>query len=505
MPTRIGAGAYRGPERRTPPPPPPSLLMTFAVGGIVLLAVVLATAFLRSQDVDLPEDRLERILDMARATTMMSAAAAFTAALIRWQQSAELPVALIGTGALVFGGGVVGTAALLLPIIKADDLDDPLIAANRAAALLVVFVLLAGVLVMPPVDTRLTPLRVGAGAVVVVTVVTVVLARFPGVAEALSFGESRTSRMTLGGVWTVLALVLCYLGLRRGRGLLAWTGLMLFALALSELTSLAADGPTDLWSLGSILIETLAMVFVIVGLAGELQRSYLDTRARLFDTQIAMQTVEARALLGGESSGRRRHDLGNAMMALQGAARTLEREHDRLSEDNRKRMADMLGSSVQRLHRLVGEDPTAPGAFSVLETAESALSTLRTAGLELHFDVPDDLRVYGVRTAATEALRRIADTVWTEKPRGAVDVIGAEVDSEVWLSVVFEPSAPRAMRMLTRLRRDNSDHALGLWGEGSTLTVAARLIEDTGGRLSADPDGENRLAFRLALPAAPPE
>ena len=470
----------------------------------MLLAVVLATAFLRSQDVTLPVDRVERILDMASAVTMMSAAAAFTIALIRWQQSAEVPVALIGTGALVFGGGVVGTSALLLPIIKGDDLDSPVIAASRAAALIVVFVLLVGVLVLPPVDTRLTPVRLGAGAAVVVALLTVVLARFPAAADALSFGESSASRIILSSLWAALALVLCFLGLRRGRGLLAWTGLMLFALALSELTSVAADGREDLWSLGSIVIHTLAMVFVMVGLAGELQRTYLDQRARLFDTQIAMQTVEARALLGGDS-GRRRHDLGNAMMALQGAARTLEREHDRLSDENRRRMADMLASSVQRLHRLVGEDPTAPGPFFLGETAESALSNLRTAGLEVDFDVPADLRVYGVRTAATEALRRIADTVWTEKPRDGVNVIGAQVDDEVWLSVVFEPSAPKAIRMLSRLRRERADHSLGLWGEGSSLTVAARLMEDTGGRLTADPDGESCLALRLALPAAPPE
>jgi hypothetical protein len=278
---------------------------------------------------------------------------------------------------------------------------------------------------------------------------------------------------------------------------------MLFARALSELTALAAMSATDMWLLGSIVIQTLAMVFVLIGLAEELQRSYLDQRARLFDTQIAMQTVEARGRLGDDVSGRRRHDVGNALMALQGAARTLEREHDRLSEENRSRMADMLASSVQRLGRLVREDPTAAGTFPVADPIDAAFSSLRSVGVDLDVQVAEDLRIYGVQTALTEALRRVADAVWTERPRGPVRVVGVQIDGSVWVSVVFEPSAPRAVRLLARLRRERTGDGLGFWGEGATLTVAARLVEDTGGRLTAEPEGAECLAFRFELPAAP--
>jgi hypothetical protein len=486
------------------------------VGGLILLGVVLATALFHARGVSLPADRAQRVLDLARTTTMMSAAAAFTVCLIRWNQSAENPVALIGTAVLVFGAVVVGAAAVLLPIIEANKLDSSLLSATRAAGLLAMLVLLVGALTLPPVDTRLSPLRVAVGALAAVAVLTVVLDRLPGVADVLAFGHrgvsgvtepSSGNRFALSAVWALLALILCARGLRRGRGLLAWTGLMLFALALAELSALAADSPTDVWLLGSILIQTLAMAFVLVGLAEELQRSYLDQRARLFDTQIAMQTFEARGRLGDEGSGRRRHDVGNALMALQASARTLEREHDRLSEENRRRMADMLASSVQRLHRLVGEDPTAPGSFPLGEPVEAALAPLRSAGVDLAVDVPEALRVHGVRSATTEALRRVADAVWTERPRGAVDVVGVELDGSVWLSVVFEPSAPRAVRLLNKLRREGGSGSggdgLGYWGEGATLTVASRLVEDTGGRLTAEPDTAGRLAFRLELPTAP--
>ena len=509
MPTR--AGAYRGPERRTPPPPPPSLLTTFAMGGLALLAIVLGTAVLHAQDVALPADKAQRLLDLARATVMMSAAAAFTVCLIRWQQSAETAVAFIGTAVLLYGVVVVGAAALLLPIVESGA-DTSLISATRAAGLLAVFGLLVAAVVLPPVDTRFSPVRVALAVAVVVVVMALVLNQAEGVAEVLAFGRrgpaglgepGSANRLALSLAWSVLALVLCVRGLRRGRSLLAWSGLMLFALALSELNGLAADELVDIRLLGSIVLQTLAMVYVIVGLADELQRSYLDQRARLFDTQIAMQTVEARGRLGDDVSGRRRHDVGNALMALQGAARTLEREHDRLSEENRQRMADMLASSVQRLSRLVREDPAAPGPFAVAEPVEAALSTLRSVGVELDVRVPDDLRAHGVLTALTEALRRVADAVWSERPRGPVEVVGVAIDRSVWVSVAFEPSAPRAVRLLSQMRRDASADSLGFFGEGATLTVASRLVEDTGGRLTAEPDGEARLAFRFELPAAP--
>lgn len=484
---------------------------TFALGGIVLLTAVLGAWALHTRGVTLPADRAERVLDLARAITMMTAAAAFTVCIIRWQQSAETPVALIGTGVLVYGVVVIGTSALLLPIVLADRPEAPLLSATRAAGLLAVLVLLVGALSLAPVDTRLSPLRVAAGSTVFVGVVAAVLDRLPDAADVLAFGHraatgvaqpASSNRLGLSLVWAVLALVLCYQGLRGGRALLAWTGLMLFALALSELTALAAESTRDVWLLGSIVIQTLAMLFVLIGLAEELQRSYLDTRARLFDTQIAMQTVEARGRLGDDVSGRRHHDVGNALMALQGAAKTLEREHDRLSEENRQRMAEMLGSSVQRLSRLVREDPTAPGAFAVVEPVEAAFSMLRSAGVELKVRVPDELRVQGVMTALTEALRRVADAVFAERPRGPVEVMAVPIEKSVWLSIVFEPSAPRAVRLLSRVRRDAAADSLGYWGEGATLRVAARLVEDTGGRLTAEPEGDASLAFRFELPSA---
>lgn len=483
------------------------------MGGLVLLGAVVLIAVLHNRDVALPADRAQRVLDLARTTTMMSAAAVFTVCVIRWQQSAEAPVAMIGTAVLAYGLAVVGVSTVLLPIIDAAHFDSPLSSATRAGGLVAVLLLLLMALFWPPIDTRLSPHRVAAATVVVVAGLVAGLDRLPGLADVLAFGHrgpngipqpSSAGRLVLSAVWTGLALALCVRGLRRGRGLLAWSGLMLLALALSELIAMGADTPTDSVLLGSILIQTLAMVFALVGLAGELQRSYLDQRARLFDTQIAMETVEARGRLGADVGGRRRHDLGNALLALQGSAQTLEREHDRLSVENRRVMAEMIASSVQRLHRLMGEDPTAPSAFALHEPVDAAMSTLESAGVEVKVAVPRDVHVNGVRTATNEALRRVADAVWTARPRGQVRVACEEVDQSVRLSVVFEPSAPSAIRLLNRLRQEPAanGNGEGHLGEGSALTVAARLMAEHGGTLTAEPDGETGLAFCFHLPAA---
>jgi signal transduction histidine kinase len=474
---------------------------TFVLGGVVLVVVLLAVAALHARGVALPADRSERVLDLARAAIMVAGAAAFTVCLLRWRTSSETAVLLIGTAVLVFAGAVVAGAGLVVPIIN-DGAHSPLLAATRAAGLSVFFVLMALAVVLPAVDTGLRPPLIGATAVAATLALAALLDRAPVAAERLAFGW--WGGVLFGGGWVVFGLFLCALGVRQARGLWAGSGLMLIALAVGQLVARAADDPLDIRLLGGAVFEAVAMVFVLVGLAGELERTLLDQRARLFATQIAVQAAEARGLLGGEAKGRRRHDVGNALMAVQGAASTLERQRDRLGEDDRRRLSEMLATSVERLQRLVGEDPTLPAPFSLAEPVEAVMAKLEEAGVEVDVSVPAGLRVLAVRGAATNALEQMAEAVWSIRPEGPVTITARQQNGYACLSVGCTPTEGRVLRKLARRGRPPGpdDDVLGDLGEGAELNVAARMVAHDGGRLSASV-ADGRVDIRLELPAAP--
>jgi hypothetical protein len=492
----------------------------FVLGGVLLLATVALVAAMRARGIDLPADRAVRATDIARAGAMSLAGAVSTLCFIRWRIGAETSVLLIGTAILVFGVVVVGISALVLPVVEATDLNSPLIPAVRAAGLIVMLALLVLAIMVAEVNTRLRASRVVVGSLVGVAVFTAILDRMPDTAAVLAFGRrfplasappSTGNRLVLSAVWTALALVLCIRGLRNRRSMFAWSGLMLLALALSELMAIDALDETDIRLFGSELLQVLAVGLVLVGVVTEFERNFLDQRARLFDSLVAMRAVQTRARLGNVISGRRRHDVGNALMALEGAASTLERYYDRLGPDERRQLAEMVGTSVSRMRGLSQVDPTEAVPLALVDAAKELAEGLTGGGVDVDVRVPPDVLVRSFPEETTEVLAQVAKAVRDEDPQGTVRVSAVRFGDTAWLSVEFCPGGAAAgaahdspSSPLARLRRRATPRSPRYLGRGMDLSVAAHLLSERGGQLIAEPVGDDEIAIRLQLPAYVP-
>lgn len=504
---------YRGPERRRQPPPPATLAGQFFLGALLVLSIATLFAILAARGIDLPANRAGRINELIRTGTVVLAGAVATVAFVRWRLGAETAVLLLGTAVLVFGGVVVGLASIVVPLLRPDDLDTAMLPAIRAGGLIVMLALVVLAVFLQEVDTGVRARRVIGGAVAATAVIAAVLSRLPDAAEVLAFGRrfpleatppTTVSRLALAAVFALLAVALCVRGLRRGRTILAWAGLTLLALALSESIGLDAVHETDIRILGSEVLQVLAMVLLLVGVVADFERNFLDQRARLFDSQVAMRAVQVQARLGTVVSGRRRHDLANAVMGLDGAAGTLERYYDELDGGDRKRLTAMVASSVDRLRALTSVDPATPTAVSLADAAAPLVARLRDAGLEVEADLPRDVHVRAVPEEIAEVLDQVFKTVVGDAAAGPVGVSAVRVGDHASLSVVIRPGADGRGSVsgnLGRLRRRLAPRATPAIGRGMDLSVAAHLVSQRGGQLVAEPADEDAVAIRLQLPA----
>lgn len=482
------------------------------LGGLLVLSSSVLFAVLAERGVDLPVDRAVRVNEIVRTGSMALAGAAAALCFVRWRLGAETAVLMLGTAVLVFGAVVVGAASIVLPVVKDTDLGSPLIPATRAGGLVVALMLVVLAIILPEVNTGLRGPRVVVGSLIAVGALTAVLVQLTGAAELLSFGHrvplgaadsSSAGRIGLTAVWAVLALVLCVRGLRQGRTIFAWSGLMLLSLALSELIAVEARTVTDVRLLGAETLQALAMALLLVGVVNDFERNFLDQRTRLLDTVVAMRAVQAQARLGTAITGRRRHDVANALMGLEGAAGTLERYYDKLDGEDRRKLAEMVAASVGRLRNLSTDDPAMPQPFPLHEMAAPLATQLEEAGVEVEANVPADVEVRVLPEELGEVLTQIGKAVLDESPDGAVRLSAVRFGETAWLSVEFKPGtgAVGAAAPLGRLRRRMTPRGHQALGRGMDLSVAAHMVKERGGALIAEPVGADEVAVRLQLPA----
>src|SRR5947207_8142773 len=325
--------AYRGAVRRRGASPD-ALRRSVAAGAIGLVVIVAGIWLLDAANIRLPADRADRINDLARMVIPVGAGAAYATCLVRWRLSGVTTVLWIANAILVFGVVVVGVASLALPIVLVHTSHSSWVAATRASGLLLTVVLLVLALVQPPVDARVRPVRLRLAVLAVGVALTSALAAGPPVAGVLAFGR----RVTAVGAeatnvhWAVslaltAALAVPYVarGLRLRYPLMAWTGLALAALALGDVAGMAANDPRHLWIVGHQALRAAGMLFVLIGCVAGIETVFTDQRDRLFDTEITAETAETQRRLGLAGASRQTHDVRSALMAVEGAAVTLER------------------------------------------------------------------------------------------------------------------------------------------------------------------------------------
>ncbi|MDP1805288.1 MAG: HAMP domain-containing sensor histidine kinase, partial [Acidimicrobiales bacterium] len=296
--------------------------------------------------------------------------------------------------------------------------------------------------------------------------------------------------------WLGLAVWYTVRGLGR-RWLYTWAGLMLFALTLSALAAGAA-GPTNAWAVGTVLLESSGVLLAMVGSHFELTRAYENQAMELIDSTLEAETAEVRARVRAGAVRAQRHDLVNAIMAIDGAANILEREFDRLSSDDREMLAGVVGSGTARLRRLLAQDTAGAAPVSMADTA-AQIADDPLWSTQLKLDVTPDLLAVGSAGETAEAVRQLVDYASRRSRSGPVTLRG-DRDGR-WVVLRVEDDGPTMPRELRRTLTDPDARREPGREDAMSVRVAARLMREQGGDLWIEPRPGGGTSFGICLPA----
>lgn len=493
--------AFVGEDRRRGPAP--AGLGRVFVGGAatVLVTAVALAAFASAGDpLDAVSARdLRIVLDTA---TVAVGLGVFVLCVARLRLAGESPPLWAGTAVLVYGlvavgGGVL--AAVGAETAAGAGGGEGVTAGSRAGLVAALALLVAGV-VAAPVDTRLRAGPLLAGAAALTLALTVTFAAAPGVGRALTVGgvEGPGAATTAGGwlaaaAWLALACAYVVKGFRHRR-VYAWCGVLTFALLLAQLADAAEVSSGNRWAVAAAALRTVGFLAAAVGCGLELAQAYTDQRSRLFDSELTLEAAAVSDRLERASRRAQRHDVRNAVVAIEGAAVTLERYRDRLSPDDRASLTRVLSSGVERLQNLLGDGRGA--ATVALGAAAGAVVADMGWADRVAVDVPPELAGLGAVTQTAEVIRLLLDNADRRAP-GAPIAVDGRVDG-TWAVLRVADLGPRMSRQGRRsvsARFDAQSPGSGDIG----LLVAVRLMRDQGGDLWVE-ESPNGGAFALCLP-----
>jgi len=474
----------------------------FLVGATLILGVTAMVAALATgtQVDDAHAAEIRRVFD---GGTALCGLAVFALCRATWRQIGDRAALFAGAASLLAGVAAAARPELLGVLLGTASPDHrSLVAVAEAATALAPLLFAAGL--VPWLRRR----RFGAAAVLGVAGAALValaigLNGARGLGAALGVAQLTAAQGAPAAVrgslvtvlWLGLAVVYTVRGLHRRR-LYTWAGLLLFALTLSNLAAGAA-GPSNSWTIGAAVLELLGVLAAVVGCHLDLTRAYEDQTLLLFDSELEAETAQVRERVRAANVRVRRHDLINAITAIDGAAMILEKEFERLSGSDRETLAAVVGSGTARLRRLVSQERGAESQVSLADTAaDVARDPAWNADLEL--DVTADLLAAGSSGETTEALHQLVEFAHRRAPGSPVTVRGERDGS--WVVLRVEDRGPTMSRQLRRTVTERESRAVA-GGEGAALRVAARLMRSQGGDLWVEPRPGGGTSFGICLPA----
>lgn len=490
-------------ERPADPATGPDLSRAFVLGATTILAgTAIITLFARSSTLD--PGQTEGIQTVAATGTALGAFAVFVLSRATWRQLGDRAALWAGCGALAVGLAAAFRPVLVEAVLGDRGPDDSWLVAGRAAGLAVAPLLSAAGLV-----PALHRLRVGAAslattALAAVALLAVLFHAEPSLGQALSVSQltggdgagSIAGGIVVVAVWLGLAVGYTVRGLGR-RWSYTWPGLMLFALTLSGLGGGAA-GTGNAWAAGAAALEALGVLVALIGSHLELTRAYEDQTLMLSDSALEAETAEVRERARAGALRARRHDLVNAIMAIDGAAVILEREFDRLSKDDREKLAGVVGSGTARLRRLLAQERANEIPVSMAETAAQVADD-PTLPARLEVDVGPDLLAVGSSAETAEAVRQLVGFSSRRAEAGPVTLRG-ERDGN-WVVLRVEDDGPTMARQLRRTLTDPDGRREPGRDDAMEVRVAARLMRGQGGDLWVEARPGGGTSFGICLPA----
>lgn len=493
------SAAHRGPHAASPES---ELTRRFLVGAAVVIGAAAAVSGVAGR-AGLDDARAEDIGRVLDATSALCGFGVFALCRAAWRQIGDR--AAVWAGGAAFSFGVAAASRVATVLVDSTGAQEWLEAVSAAGAT-VTPVLFAAGLVPASLRRPLSPGRVAAATMAGVAVVAVVMRAAPGLGRALTVvgvtrGDSAAAvvaSVLVAAAWLALAVAYSVRGFRM-RWLYGWAGLMLFALTLAGLTGGVADEP-DGWYVGAAALAALGAVIALVGCYLDLTRVYEDQTLQLSDSEIEVETAEARERVRVAAQRTQRHDLINAITAIDGAATILEREFERLSGHDREQLAQVLGSGTARLRTLLNHDTTVERLVS-LSQISAAVAKDPAWHQYLEVDVPPDLLGVGSPGETAEVVRQLVDYAYRRAPGSAVTV-RSERDGE-WVVLRVEDRGPTMSRQLRRTIVDPDNRRTPGTDDAMALRVAARLMRGQGGDLWVEARPGGGSSFGICLPGLP--
>jgi signal transduction histidine kinase len=500
MPAPPPGATYRSEARASPES---DLGRRFLFGAAVVIAAAAVVAGIAGRG-QVDPGRAEHIATVLDATSGLCAAGVFVLTRATWRQIGDRAAPWVGAGALLFAFAAASrvSAGLLVD----PSASNGWLAATAAAGTALTPVLFAAGL-LPPLlrgRPRLGPAAITGTALLGLAAATVVL-RLAGNLDSAFTVAQLTRADSAKGVAVGLVVAVAWLGVAvayclRGfaqRRLYGWAGLMLFALTVSGLAGGAAKG-SDGWAVGAAALAALGALLALAGSYLDLTRAYEDQTLQLSDSEIEAEAAEARERVRVAALRVQRHDLINAITAIDGAASTLEREFGRLSERDREALANVLGSGTARLRTLLGQDKAVDGHVSLAEAA-ARVADDPVWYRRLDVEVDAGLVAAGSQGETDEVVRQLVEYAHRRAPDSPVTVRGERDGAWVVLRVEDRGvTLPRDARR--RLLHPESSRGPEPDGDRG-LRVAARLMRAQSGDLWVEPRRGGGSSFGICLPA----
>lgn len=488
-------------DRPSPSADPPRPVLLGA--GVVLVGAAMITAFAANFRLDV--GRAGALRMVLGTGTALCAFAVFALSRATWRQTGTPAALWAGCGVLVVGIAAASEPDLVRAVFGDRGPAGDRWAAAVAAAGLIVAPLLFGAGLLSAVQR----LRVGAasltaGAVLAVVAVSVLVHAAPRLGTALSVSQlsrgegagSVAGGTAVIGIWLAVAVAYSAQALRR-RWLSTWVGPLLFALILSGLADGAAR-TTNGWAVGAALLGALGLLVAVVGSHLELTRAYEGQTMELSDSALEAETAEVRERVRAAGLRARRHDLVNAIMAVEGAAAILEREFERLSETDRETLAGVVRSGTARLRGLLALEGGGETRVSLAATAADVAND-PSWGVPFELDVRPDLLAAGSPGETAEAVRQLVDGARRRSPAGLVTLRG-ERDGD-WVVLRVEDRGPTMPRQLRRTVTDPDSRREPAREDDMGVRLAGRLMRGQGGDLWVEARPGGGTSFGICLPA----
>jgi signal transduction histidine kinase len=507
-----GPTPYRGKDRRASPDWHETSLGPFIAAGAGLLVVIVVFGLgpQAGAATDLVNVSVFRLQMDAAAVAVATIAGVLC--MTRWRVTGEAAALWLGLALLLFGAATIGLGAPL-PGTRPIALDSEIVALAHPATRITVLWLLWRAFRTPEVDAGLRLWRALLAAVGVTAVVTVVFQLLPGLLPFLaSTGDLLGDRAGIAAPGTVLLVVAWvslgaafgFRGIRKRHWLFAWVGLTFFALAFAELMKIAAHPAGSFWLAGPNVLRTIGIIFAVIGATRELVRAFEEQRVRLLETVESDRSKDARLEAEQRAFEEMAHEARNALSAIEGATKTLERYRDRLDDDTRQSLTHAVSQEIARLQTLVSRERvrSTAGQFRLVDVVAAVVTAARSHGVTVHVDVPDHFIAFGQPAETGQVVQNLVANARRYAPDSPIHLRAESTRTGVLLRVEDEgPGVPADERTAIFERGHRGSTAGGTVGTGLGLYVSARLMREQGGDLWAEERPGGGASFAMWLPS----